>query len=108
MDARNNADSLIYTTEKSMKEAGGQLDESTKSDIQKAMENLKKSMEGDNTEEIKRLTDELTQASHRLAEALYARASQQQAQAGGGGQSASAGASQDEDVVDADYEEVQK
>ena len=108
VDARNNADSLIYTTEKSIKEAGDQLDESTKSDIQKATENLKKAMEGDNTEEIKRLTDELTQASHRLAEALYARASQQQAQAGGGGQSASAGASQDEDVVDADYEEVQK
>jgi len=108
VDARNNADSLIYTTEKSIKEAGDQLDESTKSDIQKATENLKKAMEGDNTEEIKRLTDELTQASHRLAEALYARASQQQTQAGGGGQSASARSSQDEDVVDADYEEVQK
>jgi molecular chaperone DnaK len=109
VDARNNADSLIYTTEKSIKEAGDQLDESTKSDINQAVENLKKAMEGDNAEEIKRLTDELTQASHRLAEAMYARASQQQqAQASGGGAESSAGASQDEDVVDADYEEVQK
>jgi molecular chaperone DnaK len=112
VDARNTADSLIYTTEKSIQEAGDQLDESTKSDINQAVENLKKAMEGDNTEEIKRLTEELTQASHRLAEAMYARASQQQVEAaGGGGESAAggeAGSQQDEDVVDADYEEVQK
>ena len=64
----------------------------------------------DNTEEIKRLTEELTQASHKLAEAMYAQASQQQqAQDGGApGPEAAADASQDEEVVDADFEEVKK
>jgi molecular chaperone DnaK len=108
VDARNMADSMIYTTEKSVKEAGDKLDETTKGEIDQAVENLKKAMEGENVEEIKRLTDELTQASHKLAETLYAQASQQQAQAGGSPGPESAAASQDEEVVDADFEEVQK
>jgi molecular chaperone DnaK len=109
VDARNMADSLIYTTEKSVKEAGDKVDEATKADINQAIESLKKALEGDNVDEIKRLSDELTQASHKLAEAMYARASQQQAQAGGSSDSQSdAGPSKDEDVVDADFEEVQK
>jgi len=109
VDARNMADSLIYTTEKSVKEAGDKLDETTKGEINQAVDNLKKAMEGENTEEIKRLTDELNQASHKLAETLYSQASQQQAQAGGEpGPESGAGTSQDEDVVDADFEEVNK
>ncbi len=109
VDARNMADSLIYTTEKSIKEAGEKLDETIKGEITQAVENLRKAMEGENSEEIKRLTEELTQASHKLAETLYAQASQQQAQAGGGrGPESAAGASQDEEVVDADFEEVKK
>jgi molecular chaperone DnaK len=109
IDARNMADSLIYTTEKAVKEAGGKVDNATKANIDHAIENLKKAMEGDNTEEIKRLTEELTQASHKLAEAMYARASQQQSQAGAApGAESAAGASQDDEVVDADFEEVKK
>jgi molecular chaperone DnaK len=109
IDARNMADSLIYTTEKSIKEAGGSVDDSTKAGIDQAIENLKKVMEGEDTAQIKRLTEELTQASHKLAEAMYARASQQQAQAGGTGASEDAGGgTDDEDVVDADFEEVKK
>ena len=109
IDARNMADSMIYTTEKSMKEAGDKADEATKGNINQAIENLKKAMEGDDTEEIKRLTDELTQASHKLAEAMYAQASQQQAQPEGTtGAESAAGAEKDEDVVDADFEEVKK
>jgi molecular chaperone DnaK len=109
IDARNMADSLIYTTEKSIKEAGDKVDDATKGNINQAIETLKKAMEGDNTEEIKRLTEELTQASHKLAEAMYAQASQQQAQAEGTpGAESTAGADKDEDVVDADFEEVQK
>ncbi|MBE9571053.1 MAG: molecular chaperone DnaK [Proteobacteria bacterium] len=109
IDARNMADSMIYTTEKSMKEAGDKVDEATKENINQAIENLKKAMEGDDTEEIIKLTDELTQASHKLAEAIYAQASQQQAQAEGTtGAESAAGAEKDEDVVDADFEEVKK
>jgi molecular chaperone DnaK len=107
VDARNMADSLIYSTEKSSNEAGDKLDESTKSDLNSAIENLKKAMEGENTEEIKRLTDELTQASHKLAEIMYAQASEQ-AQAGEGAAESTAEPSKDEDVVDADFEEVKK
>ena len=109
VDARNMADSLIYATEKSVKEAGDKVDEGTKAGINLAIENLKKAMEGENTEEIKRLTEELTQASHKLAEAMYAKASQQESQAGGAAGAESDGSGpKDEDVVDADFEEVQK
>ena len=113
VDARNNADTLIYTTEKSLKEVEDKVDEATKDNIKQAIERLRKAMEGDNADEIKRLTEELTQASHKLAEAMYAKASQQeQAQAGGGGasasDSASSGGTGDDDVVDADFEEVNK
>ena len=109
IDARNMADSMIYTTEKTIKEAGDKVDEATKGNINQAIENLKKAMEGADTEEIKKLTDELTQASHKLAEAMYAQASQQQAQAEGTtGAKSAAGAEKDEDVVDADFEEVKK
>ncbi len=109
VDARNMADSLIYSTEKSIKEVGGKLDESTKTDINQAIDNLKKAMEGDNTEEIKRLSDELTQASHKLAEQMYAKASQDQDRAAGtAGTESTESATKDEDVVDADFEEVKK
>jgi molecular chaperone DnaK len=109
IDARNAADSLIYSTEKSVKEVGDKVDEATKGNIEQAVENLKKAMEGDDPEEIKRLTEELTQASHKLAEAMYSQASQQEAQAeGAAGSGSSPDPSGDEDVVDADFEEVEK
>ena len=107
VDARNMADSTIYSIEKSIKEVGPSLDESAKRDIDMSIEKLKKAMEGDNTEEIKRLTEELTQASHKVAEAIYAKASAEQGRAGGSGESGSA-AHKDDDVVDADFEEVKK
>jgi molecular chaperone DnaK len=107
VDARNMADSLIYSTEKSIKELGDKLDESTKGDIDKAIANLKNAMEGEDTEEIKRLSDELTQASHKLAETMYSRASQQ-AQAGEDAGEPKAEPPKDDDVVDADFEEVNK
>lgn len=109
IDARNAADSLIYSTEKSVKEVGDKVDETTKGGIEQGIENLKKAMEGDDLEEIKRLTEELTQASHKLAEAMYSQASQQEAQAeGAAGAGSSPDSSGDEDVVDADFEEVDK
>jgi len=109
VDARNMADSLIYSTEKSVKEVGDKLDEGTKSTINQAIEKLRKAMEGDDAAEIKRLTDELTQASHKLAETMYANATKDQTQSGGGpGPGTETGGSKDDDVVDADFEEVKK
>ena len=109
VDARNMADSLIYSTEKSIKEVGDKIDESTKANINQAIDNLKKAMEGDNTDEIKRLSEELTQASHKMAETMYAQASQEQEQAAGAaGTESTDSSTKDEDVVDADFEEVKK
>ena len=109
VDARNMADSMIYTTEKSLKEDAKDLDATSKAAIEDSIAKLKKAMEGDNADEIKRLTEELTQASHKIAEAMYAKATaEQQAQAGASGGGDSAGKPQDDDVVDADFEEVDK
>jgi molecular chaperone DnaK len=107
VDARNHADSLIYQTEKSMRELGDKIDASLKSNVEGVIERLKKAMEGTDTDEIQRLTEELTQTSHKLAEAMYAKAAgAQQAGEQAGGPSAEAEAPKDEDVVDADFEEV--
>jgi molecular chaperone DnaK len=108
VEARNTADALIYQTEKSIKDLGDKVDAATKSKVEAAIEPLKKAMEGDDTEEIKRLSEEMTQASHKLAEAMYQQASQtdqQQAEADEAGPEPGP-AAPDEDVVDADFEEV--
>jgi len=110
VDARNHADALIYSTEKSIKDLGDKVDAETKSKVEATIEPLKKAMEGDDAEEIKRLSEELTQSSHKLAEAMYQQASQtddqQQAGAGAAGQEQAGPSAPDDDVVDADFEEV--
>jgi molecular chaperone DnaK len=112
VEARNHADSLVYATEKSIKDLGDKVDAETRSKVETAMASLKTALGGDNVDEIKRLTEELTQASHKLAEAMYQKASQEgQAAPGAGaeGQEAEANkAADDDDVVDADFEEVQE
>jgi len=108
VEARNHADSLVYSTEKSLKDLGDKVDAATRSKIEEAVADLKKAMEGNDAAEIRAKSDALTQSSHKLAEAMYQQAAQsEQAQAGAGaGEQASQGTSQDEDVVDADFEEV--
>ncbi|NOY70393.1 MAG: molecular chaperone DnaK [Deltaproteobacteria bacterium] len=115
VEARNNADAMIYSTEKSVKELGDKVDAATKQNIEEISGRLKKAIEGDDAEEIRRLAEELTQVSHKLAETIYQQASQAGDQAGAGptGEedpqtSQSGGTAEDEDVVDADYEEVKE
>ncbi len=116
VEARNQADSLIYATEKSIKDLGDKVDDETKTKVEAATAALKKVMDGEDLEEIKRLSEELQQASHKLAEAMYQQASQAgQEQAGPGGpdgaadaQAGNATADAEEDVVDADFEEVKE
>ena len=110
VEARNSADALIYSTEKSIKELGDKVDSDTKSKVETASSALKKAMEGEDTEEIKRLSEELTQVSHKLAEAMYQQASaaDQQAGADTGSADQAGGAAPEEDVVDADFEEVKE
>jgi len=110
VEARNQADALIYSTEKSIKELGDKVDDETKSKVEAASAALKTAIEGEDTEEIKRLSEELTNVSHKLAEAMYQQASAAGQQAGPGAESAEqpGGAAPDEDVVDADFEEVKE
>jgi len=92
IEARNQADSLIYSIEKNMKEMGDKIDAGDKSRIEEAISKLKKAVEDDDTGAINTAQEELTQASHKLAEAMYAKASAQQEGAGAGtGASAGAG-----------------
>ncbi|MGD9289183.1 MAG: molecular chaperone DnaK, partial [Desulfobacterales bacterium] len=110
VEARNAADAMIYSTEKSVKELGEKIDDETKSKVADAIAALKKAMESEDVAEIKRLSEELTNASHKLAEAMYQQASANQQQAGAAGGSAEqpGGAPPEEDVVDADFEEVKE
>ncbi len=112
IDLRNQADTLIYSTEKSMRDLGDKVDSALKAELEQKIEELKKVMDGEDEQAIKNAMDALTQTSHRLAELLY---QQQQAgaQTGGADSGAQAGASnaqagnpnQDDDVVDAEYTE---
>jgi molecular chaperone DnaK len=112
IEARNHLDTLIYSTEKSLKDHRSDIDEAAVKNIEAALEKAKKAMEGDDVDAIKAAQEELTQASHKLAEAMYARVAkeQQTAGAGGDGQAGATGENgrpQDkENVVDADFEEV--
>ena len=89
---------------------GEKVDSETKSKVADAISALKKAMETEDVAEIKRLSEELTNASHKLAEAMYQQASagQQQADAAGGSADQPGGAAPEEDVVDADFEEVKE
>ena len=113
-DARNSADTLIYSTEKTLTDLGDKVDSGLKAEIQQTINSLKNEIEGDNSEEIKRLTEALSQASHKLAASMYQQASpegQPQDAYAGGAQHTSGGPqpggdNADEEVVDAEYEEV--
>ena len=112
ISARNQADGLIYGTEKSIKDLGDELDAALKSDIEGKIASLKTLMEGEDVEAIKKATEELAQASHKLAEQLYSQAQDQQpgADAAGAagaqpGAGAAGGKKADDDVIDADFTE---
>jgi molecular chaperone DnaK len=109
VDARNAADALIYATEKSMAELGEKLPVGTLNEVEGVIGDLKRAMESDNVSEIKRLTETLTHASHRLAESVYQQPGSgtgQQTGAGPGGAYGPPPSDHNEEVVDAEYEEV--
>jgi molecular chaperone DnaK len=88
---------------------GDKVDSTTKGKVEEASAALKKAIEGEDAAEIKRLSEELTNISHKLAEAMYQQASAGQKHAGGtGSQGQAGGAAPEEDVVDADFEEVKE
>ena len=114
VEARNQADSLIYETEKNLNEFGDKVDAAIRSNVENAVEELKKALESQNIEDIKAKTENLMQVWHQASEELY----KQTAEAGGDPsagpeyQSAptdepqSTSSSADGEVIDADYEVV--
>ncbi len=120
VDALNQADQAIYSTENTLKEHGDKVSEEEKANIDQALEKLKKAKEGSNVDEIKKAIEELQTASHKLAQAMYEASAQKgQAAGAGAGAGADAGAATEGsetegkdskkgkeggDVIDADYE----
>jgi molecular chaperone DnaK len=114
IEARNHADSLVYSVEKNVKEFGDKVDAAEKSKIEDAIAKVKKALEGDDLDAIKKAQDDLMNVSHKLAEAMYAKTAGGPGGPGAAGGSGAAGAEnqssgkKDDDVVDADFEEVKK
>lgn len=106
-EERNRLDGVIYSTEKSLREQGDAIDAGDKKRVEDALEAARKAMGAEDIAEIKKAHDELAQAAHKLAEAMYAKASQQ-AQAASDAGEGTKDEKKEEDVVDADYEEVKE
>jgi molecular chaperone DnaK len=104
-EARNNADAMIYESEKALGEIGDAATEAEKSDLKEKLETAKKSLEGNDAEAIKAAVEALTNAFHPIAQKMYEKAAAEgQASAGAGANEAQN--SGDDSVVDADYEVV--
>jgi molecular chaperone DnaK len=115
VEARNHLDTLVYSTEKSLKEHGSDLEANVKENIEAELKRAKEVLEGQDAEAMRKAAEQLSQASHKLAEAMYAKASAQQQTAqeqttnnsatdGSGGD----GGKKKDDVVDADFTEVKE
>ena len=104
VDARNQADTLIHSTEKNLKEHGSKVSDADKKAIEDASANLRNALKGTDVEEIKKKTQDLVQASMKLGEAIYK--SQQGAKPEGAPKDAKKEDTKDDNVVDADFEEV--
>ena len=114
VEVKNQAETLIYSTEKSVSELGDKLPEEDKTKIEACTEQLKKSVESDDIEAIKSDIEALSQASHKMAEMLYSQQQEtQESQDPGDGSDQQPdgeekSGKEDEDIVDADFEEVKK
>ena len=107
VDARNQADSLIFSTDKSLKEHGDKISAEEKKSIEDAIADLKKSLEGTDSEDIKKKTQDLIQVSMKLGEAVYKSQQKEQPKADSTNESKPE-AKEKENVVDADFEDVKE
>jgi molecular chaperone DnaK len=107
VDARNQADTIIHTTEKNLKEHGSKISDTDKKAIETGIADLRNALKGTDIEEVKKKTQTLIQVSMKLGEAVY---KNQQKDAGGKGsaQSKDSKNKDKENVVDADFEEVKE
>ncbi len=104
IEARNQLDSLIYTTEKTLNENKDKISEPDRKSVEEALSDAKKALESGDVDKIKEAVDRLTKASHKVAEAMYKQASAGRGAEGGKGQEKP----KDENVVDTEFEEVKK
>jgi molecular chaperone DnaK len=107
VDARNQADTLIHSTEKNLKEHGAKVSDAEKKAIEDASSSLKESLKGENIEDIKKKTEALVQASMKLGEAIY-KAQQSAKPEAGKDEGKDNKDKKDDNVVDADFEEVKE
>lgn len=109
IESRNKLDTLVYSTEKAVKDYGEKVNDEEKEKISKAVEKAREALKKDDADAIKKAQEELTQASHKLSEEIYkdmqakAQQGQQGAPGGQGGASSEEGEKSEEDVVEADY-----
>ena len=104
VDVRNQADTLLHSNEKNLKEHGSKVNDADKKNIENASANLRNALKGTDVEEIKKKTQDLVQASMKLGEAIYK--SQQSAKPESDPKDVKKEDKKDENVVDADFEEV--
>jgi molecular chaperone DnaK len=106
-EAKNQADAMVHATDKALAEHGSKVGETERRAIENAMADLKEALKADDVESIKAKTNTLAQASMKLGEAMYAQAQKDQDGGGAGGDGATAGGgAKEEDVVDAEFTEV--
>ena len=113
VETRNQADSLVYGTEKSLQEYGDKVTEADRNTIESAIQKLKESLKGEDIDTIKADTEALLQASHRLAEAMYAEAAtsadgQNDAEAGTDTENQAENTDADETIIDIEAEDVEQ
>jgi molecular chaperone DnaK len=113
IEARNQLDGLVYQTEKTLGEHRDALDPTTRGEIETAITEAKQALEGEDAARLRAASDTLARASHKLAEVMYNKASQAGGGDGAGATAANGGAGaearrDDDDVVEAEFEEVKE
>ena len=108
VDARNQADTMLHTTEKSLKEHGSKISDTEKKAIETASANLRNALKGTDNEEIKKKTQELVQASMKLGEAVYKSQQSANTQNAKDTNKKTQSENKNDNVVDADFEEVKE
>jgi molecular chaperone DnaK len=104
IEIKNRADSLVYTTERTLRDHGDKVPAEDKQNIETALNGVREALKGDDTERIKRAEEELQKASHKLAEVMYREAQAKSQPSGGAGGGHTDG--QKGDVVDAEFEDL--
>jgi molecular chaperone DnaK len=106
VEAKNQGEALIHSTEKALSEHGDKVSNEEKSAIETAITALKEALKGDDAEDIKAKTNTLAQASMKLGEAMYKAQQTSEGEAAAAQDAAAEAPKKDDDVVDADFEEV--